>query len=243
MVVACAAAIWLIGRPADFTGLGQGVSDGITQTLERRVRQAAQPGPGRLRAGAAQRPAGSPASFGFTSGNDVVDQNANELWSVLVCKPWLDGEFGTTTFVAAPGGQPTLVNTYARQLLWAQAIAVNEKPTTALIQAKQATYAGIARNIQQQRSGHLPAVPGQAVDDPAGDRVRRAVRRAGRRGARAADRRHADPAQAGVPAAAHGRAVLPARRDASRASAGWWPCAGSRCSSECCSSRPRSPSC
>ena len=33
MVIACAAAIWLIGRPADFTGLGKTVSDGITQTL------------------------------------------------------------------------------------------------------------------------------------------------------------------------------------------------------------------
>ncbi len=33
MVIACAAAIWLIGRPADFTGLGKTVSNGITQTL------------------------------------------------------------------------------------------------------------------------------------------------------------------------------------------------------------------
>src|SRR5258707_11286082 len=33
MVVACAAAIWLIGRPADFTGAGKAVSDGITQAL------------------------------------------------------------------------------------------------------------------------------------------------------------------------------------------------------------------
>jgi hypothetical protein len=33
MVVACAAAIWLIGRPADFTGAGKAVSDGTTQAL------------------------------------------------------------------------------------------------------------------------------------------------------------------------------------------------------------------
>ena len=33
MVVAAAAAIFLIGKPAELTGLGKGVSDGITQAL------------------------------------------------------------------------------------------------------------------------------------------------------------------------------------------------------------------
>ena len=64
MVVACAAAIWLIGRPADFTGLGKTVSDGITQTLN--VAFAGLPclGAERLRAGGRERPAGAgrPAS-------------------------------------------------------------------------------------------------------------------------------------------------------------------------------------
>ena len=75
---------------------------------------------------------------------ELVDQNANELWTVLVCKPWLDGEFGTTSYATTRGGQQTVVNTYARQLLWAQAVAVNENSTPAVIQAKQNTYAGIA---------------------------------------------------------------------------------------------------
>ena len=46
-------------------------------------------------------PQSPPANFGFTSGSTVVDQNANELWTVLVCKPWLDGELGTTSSPAA----------------------------------------------------------------------------------------------------------------------------------------------
>jgi len=33
MVIACAAAIWLIGRPADFTGVGTTVSNGVTSVL------------------------------------------------------------------------------------------------------------------------------------------------------------------------------------------------------------------
>ena len=78
-----------------------------------------------------------------------MDNNANELWSVLVCKPWLDGEFGTSDYTA-PGskGPQTLVNQYGRQLLWAQAVATNEQPTAADLQAKQDTYNGIAQALQ-----------------------------------------------------------------------------------------------
>ena len=57
----------------------------------------------------------------------MVDQNAGELWSVLVCKPWLDGELGTTQFAAHAGGQQTVVNQYGRQLLWSQAIATERE--------------------------------------------------------------------------------------------------------------------
>ena len=38
-----------------------------------------------------------------------MDQNANQLWSVLVCKPWLIGEFGSTTCTTGKGAKPTLV--------------------------------------------------------------------------------------------------------------------------------------
>jgi hypothetical protein len=160
MVVACAAAIWLIGRPADFTGIGKGVSDGITTTLNTAFSKL--PSPGQDSCVPAQKgdPQIQPASYSYTSGNTVVDQNANELWTVLVCKPWLDGELGTTAF-SAPGAKPTPVNTYARQLLWAQAIAVNEKPTAALIQAKQATFTGIAQSIQQNQPGIYPLFQGK----------------------------------------------------------------------------------
>ena len=69
-----------------------------------------------------------PSNFTFSSRNGVVAQNANELWAVLVCKPWLEGEFGTMDYTTGQGA-PTAVNTYGRQLLWAQAIATNETPT------------------------------------------------------------------------------------------------------------------
>ena len=161
MVVACAAAIWLIGRPADFTGIGRSVSDGISQTLN--VAFSKLPSPGQSNCLPVQRndPQVKAVTYSYASGNGIVDQNANELWTVLVCKPWLDGEFGTTTFATSPGGQQTLVNSYARQLLWAQAVAINEKPTASLIQAKQATYSGIANSIQQNDPGIYPLFQGK----------------------------------------------------------------------------------
>jgi hypothetical protein len=161
MVIACAAAIWLIGRPADFTGIGRTFSDGITQTLN--IAFAKLPAPRQascvpLQKGDPQTPAG--ANFAYTAGNGVVDANANELWTVLVCKPWLDGEFGTTTYSGA-GGQPTVVDKYGRQLLWAQAIAANEKPTAAVITAKQNAYAGIAASLKQNEPGVYPLFQGK----------------------------------------------------------------------------------
>ncbi len=149
MVVACAAAIWLIGRPADFTGVGTTVSNGVTQVLN--VAFAKLPNPGGsncvpVQGGDPQAPSGN---FGFTASNGLVDSNANELWAVLVCKPWLDGELGTTQYATSAKAPQTVVNTYGRQLLWAQAIAANEQPSSDLIQAKQATYNGIANSLQQ----------------------------------------------------------------------------------------------
>jgi hypothetical protein len=88
-----------------------------------------------------------------------VDQNADELWTVLVCKPWLVGEFGTSVYTSG-GGKPTPVNTYGRSLLWAQAIAADEKPTNALIQAKQSAYAGIASSIQASNPSVYPLFQG-----------------------------------------------------------------------------------
>ncbi len=160
MVVACAAAILLIGKPADVTGLGKGVSDGMSQALDAAF--AKLPSPGRASCVPLQSgdPQAQPSTYNYTSGGTVVAQNADELWTVLVCEPWLDGEFGTSDY-AAPGGKPTAVNTYGRALLWAQAIAVNERPTQALISAKQAAYAGIASSLQTNDPAVYPLFQGK----------------------------------------------------------------------------------
>jgi TrbL/VirB6 plasmid conjugal transfer protein len=152
MVIACAAAIWLIGRPTDFTNVGTTVSDGVTSVLNTAFSKLpATTGSNCLPIQSTDKQSVT-ANYAFTSGSGLVDQNANELWTVLVCKPWLDGELGTTQY-AQPGtaaAKTNVVNLYGRQLLWAQAVASNEKPVTAgLISAKQATYNGIAQQLKQ----------------------------------------------------------------------------------------------
>jgi hypothetical protein len=153
MVLACAAAIWLIGRPADFTGAGKAVSDGITQALNVAFAKLPAPHQSNCVPVAKHDPQTPPeANFNFSSGTTIVDANANELWTVLVCKPWLDGEFGTTAYTTGKHA-PTVVNTYGRQLLWAQAIAANEKPTADVIRAKENAYTGLAASLKQKDPG------------------------------------------------------------------------------------------
>jgi len=153
MVLACATAIWLIGRPADFTGAGKAVSDGISQALNVAFAKLPAPHQSNCVPVASKDPQTPPqANFNFSNGGTIVDANANELWAVLVCKPWLDGEFGTTAYTTGKHA-PTVVNAYGRQLLWAQAIAANEKATANVIQAKQAAYTGLAASLKQKDPG------------------------------------------------------------------------------------------
>ena len=159
MVVAATAAIALIGRPP----VHRRGHDGLRRHhpgAEHRVRQPARPNDSNCLPVAAGDPQSVTSSYAFTSGNGLVDKNANELWSVLVCKPWLWGELGTTAYAPPGSGTQTVVNTYGRQLLWSQAIAANETPSAALIQAKQATYTGISNAIQANDPAIYPLFQG-----------------------------------------------------------------------------------
>ena len=131
MVIACAAAIWLIGRPADFTNVGTTVANGTTSVLNAAFANLPAPAESNCLPVAAGDPQSVTANYSFTSANGLVDQNANELWTVLVCKPWLDGELGVTQYATSgtPAATTNLVNLYGRSLLWSQAVATNEQPT------------------------------------------------------------------------------------------------------------------
>jgi hypothetical protein len=150
MVVACAFAIWLIGQPGNFTSVGTDVSNGVSSTLNAAFAHLPAAPDSNCLPITNGDPDSVTANYSFTTGSGLVDQNANELWSVLVCKPWLDGEFGTTQYAApnSPAARTNLINEYGRDLLVAQAFANNEPVTTTSVQAKQDIYRGIAAQLE-----------------------------------------------------------------------------------------------
>ena len=156
MVLACASAIWLIGQPQDFTDVGTTVSNGVTSVLNTAFANLptdATTGVGSNCLPIQQNdPDSVTSNYAFTSGSGLVDENANELWSVLVCKPWLVGEFGTSAYapIGSAAANTNVVNEYGRSLLFAQAVATNETSSPAMIQEKQAVYNGIAMRLQTQ---------------------------------------------------------------------------------------------
>jgi hypothetical protein len=152
MVLACAFAIWLIGQPNDFTDVGTTVSNGVTSVLNTAFDHLPAGNDSSCLPIQANDPQTVSANYAFTTGNGLVDENANELWSVLVCKPWLEGEFGTTQYapLGSAAAKTNVINLYGRDLLWAQAFATNEQPSVPLTQAKQDTYNGIAADLQSQ---------------------------------------------------------------------------------------------
>jgi hypothetical protein len=95
-------------------------------------------------------------NFAYTSGNALVDENANELWSVLVSKPWLYCELGTTAYATTPGpaedrGEPE------RPAAAVGACHRGQRDAEpALIQAKQSTYTGIPSSMQQASPACCP---------------------------------------------------------------------------------------
>jgi hypothetical protein len=126
MVLAVTVAVWFFSRPGDFTGIGKVVTDKTGEIVNSAF--AGLPGAGgasclpmKGESGAEAQPSG----YGQT-GTPGVDQNADALWSTLVCKPWLMGVFGT----ADP--QAPVVRDFGARMLDVQAIDVQEQ------QAKQA---------------------------------------------------------------------------------------------------------
>ncbi|WP_268246387.1 type IV secretion system protein [Streptosporangium pseudovulgare] len=120
MVLAVTVAVWFFSRPGDFTSLGKVVTDKTGEVVNSAF--SGLPGAG----GAScmptkDDPAPQARAGGYGQpGVPGVEQNADALWSVLVCKPWLMGEFGTAEATAP------VVQKLAPKLLDIQAIDATE---------------------------------------------------------------------------------------------------------------------
>ena len=128
---------------------------------QRRVRQAAESRPDQLRSRPEERSAGpaddATATPRAARSSTRTPTSCGPCWSAS--RGW-SGEFGTSAY-STGAAKPTAVNTYGRALLWSQAIAVDEKATPALIQAKQDAYAGIASSIQSNDPAIYPLFQGK----------------------------------------------------------------------------------
>ncbi|WP_308170236.1 type IV secretion system protein, partial [Acrocarpospora catenulata] len=121
MVVAVTVATWFFSRPQDLTGVGKTITDKTTEIVNSAFSglpgadgTSCLPVKGAPATGATQGGFGQPGTPG-------VEQNADALWSTLVCKPWLMGQFGT-----ADPNSP-VVATFGAKLLDIQAIDLAEQ--------------------------------------------------------------------------------------------------------------------
>ncbi|WP_084263515.1 type IV secretion system protein, partial [Actinomadura formosensis] len=138
MVAAMVALIWLIARPADFTTLGTKTSEATSVAFNAALPQSDTKGGACI-----PRPDGKPDPA--TSQNlDATTRNANGLWVALVCKPWLQGEFGTTD----PNAK--IVKENADKLLWSQAVDLPETYGTNKVDLgkKADAYKDVTKNIK-----------------------------------------------------------------------------------------------
>ncbi|MEU8245360.1 type IV secretion system protein [Nonomuraea sp. NPDC048916] len=143
MVLAVTVATWFFSRPGDFTGLGKVVTDKTGEVVNSAFSglpgaggASCLPGPGQT------NPEVKAGGYGQT-GTPGVDQNADALWSTLVCKPWLVGLFGTSD-PNAP-----VVRDFGRLMLETQSIPMPQAGQAAADPAAhQAKYAEIAEKLK-----------------------------------------------------------------------------------------------
>ncbi|MGN9840826.1 type IV secretion system protein [Nonomuraea sp. H19] len=143
MVLAVTVAVWFFSRPGDFTGLGKVVTDKTGEV----VNSAFSGLPGAGGASCLPPPGGTGPQVkagGYAqTGTPGVEQNADALWSTLVCKPWLVGLFGT----ADP--QQPIVRDWGRKVLEMQSVppAVAGQPAPD-VGARQSEYASLAEKLR-----------------------------------------------------------------------------------------------
>ncbi|MBG0826177.1 type IV secretion system protein [Planomonospora sp. ID67723] len=136
MVLAVTVAVWFFSRPGDLTGLGKVVTDKTGEVVNSAF--SGLPGAGGascLPAKGEASPQAMPGGYG-RDGVPAVEQNADALWSTLVCKPWLMGQFGTAD------SEAPIVKTFGAKMLDIQALDATEQRAaqTPSSSAHQARY-------------------------------------------------------------------------------------------------------
>ncbi len=170
MVLATALGIWILVQPGQILNMASGLVNSGTQLVNSAVSRVS------VSTGTTSCPAGAEPvqQAGWESDSDfAVRQNANMLWSSLVCQPWVAGTFGNGDVAESATSR------YAVDLLEAQGInrieqqqiADGEVDAAELIADKQEQYEDIASEIEETYPGVHPLFAG----DQQGDRLGVAV--------------------------------------------------------------------
>lgn len=179
MVCAAAAFLLLVNRPQIFTTAGTAVT-GATQSVvdaalspvdtptltggkSEPVPQAVIKGQGGKTVPQAQTiciPSGDGNNPQYKGNWTEAEKNANTMWSVLVCKPWLQGEFGT----ANPNDR--VVQQNADKLLQSQAFKQNQVLSPGGIsqsaaESKAQQYLQVADRLHNDKNGNVALFTGQ----------------------------------------------------------------------------------
>ncbi|MQA85355.1 MAG: hypothetical protein GEV03_12195 [Streptosporangiales bacterium] len=160
MIIAVVCALWFLNRPQQLMEAGNTVVTGMSNAAVTAVGQAT-PSP----SSTCVAPGGGNGNGVNVSGqNATVRQASNTLWSTLVCRPWLAGEFGLDQ------SSSKLVEDNGAKLLSAQAFAVHEarnlpassdRLASGPVQTKQEQYAQVRTDIKENYGAVYPLFQGK----------------------------------------------------------------------------------
>lgn len=177
MVCAAAAFLLLVNRPEIFTTAGTAVTGATQKVVDAALSPVDSPAmtggqskvvPKAVTKGESNKtvPQAQTVCIPSSDGNNPqyrdwngAAKNANTMWSVLVCKPWLQGEFGT----ANPNA--LIVQQNADKLLQSQAFKQSEvadnKVNQNALKSKAEQYSQVTDRIHKTNSGVIPLFAGQ----------------------------------------------------------------------------------
>src|SRR5690606_34960692 len=147
MVLATTLGIWILVNPSQILGYAGTVVNSGGQLINSTLSRISVPG------GSVSCPFGAPEleKAEWESANDfAVRQNSQTLWSGLVCRPWIAGEFGTgpVANTAAERYGLSLLEAQGVSRLEQQQIINGEIDAAELYAEKQAAYQEIAEEIE-----------------------------------------------------------------------------------------------
>ncbi|MDS1272300.1 conjugal transfer protein TrbL [Lipingzhangella sp. LS1_29] len=167
MVLATTLGIWILLNPAQVMNMASTTVNSGSQLVNSAMAQVSVPG------AATTCPAGAPETerADWESESEFhVRQNSQQLWSGLVCQPWVAGEFGSgpVANTAAERHGVDLMEAQAISRIEQQQISEGEIDAAQLTEEKQESYQEIAADIENTYPEIYPLFSGEQAGERLG---------------------------------------------------------------------------